>query len=448
VDITKSNKMRTHVSNAAFGALDYVAYPAGMLLLAPAILTALGIHRFGVWALANAVLMTGAILASGFGDANIRAVAQARARRNGKELVMTVRSTLGIHLVLGLAVAGAAWMAAPAITQMTVKTHVDLAGDCLWSMRMVAGLILLRALETVCVSTQRAFSRYGAAIEVSVCARIASLLLAWLVPSFDKSVTAVLAATLAANAFALCIQLHQLKRLLGIGRLTPMLDAATMRGLLGFGIFTWLQAASGLLAGQIDRLAAGFALGTSAVGVYTICVQLTQPIYGISAAGLHFIFPLLASDSTGGSNRRIRRSIHGSAAANFAFVALTLSILLLFGKRILRHWVGPSVADAAAAVLPAAVWGSALSALSVTGSYALLAMGRPKAVAILNVVGGLIMTGALPVLIPRFGLAGVAYSRLLPGCAALLVYLPLISLIAKQYANSNSLDRFSKLEEV
>ena len=99
--------MREHLANSAFGTLDYIAYPTGMLLLAPAILNVLGIDRFGIWALANAVLMTGAILASGFGDANIRSVARARRMRNSDVLIVTVRSTFGIHVVLGTVVAAA-----------------------------------------------------------------------------------------------------------------------------------------------------------------------------------------------------------------------------------------------------------------------------------------------------------------------------------------------------
>jgi O-antigen/teichoic acid export membrane protein len=440
--------MKEHLVNSAFGALDYIAYPAGMLLLAPAILHVLGIDLFGVWALANAVLMTGATLASGFGDANIRSVAQARARHKGEELVVTVRSAFGIHLVLGIVVAGVVWMAAPAIAHLTVKTHQELAVDCLWSIRITAGLVLLRALETVCVSTQRAFSRYGAAIGVSVAARMVSLLLAWLVPLFKPSVTAVLAATLAVNGIALLVQLQQLRSLLGGGRLAPMLHAAATKALLGFGIFTWIQAAAGLLVGQVDRLAAGFALGASAIAVYTLCVQLTQPIYGITAAGLHFLFPLLASGSAqGGSPPNLRRSIALAFAANFVFVALALASLLLFGGFILRHWVGIRLADVASGILPATAWGSALSALAVTGCYALLAMGRPKAVAILNLAGGLAMAGLLPLLIPRFGLAGVAYSRLLPGCAALLVYIPLAGEIGRRCMHSDSVTRFSMVEE-
>lgn len=439
--------MREHAVNSAFGALDYLAYPAGMLLLAPAILNALGTEKFGIWALANAVLMTGAILASGFGDANIRSVAQARARQNTEELVGTVRSAMGIHLALGIVVASGIYLAAPVITHFTVKTHDALASDCLWSMRITAALILFRALETVCVSTQRGFSRYGAAIGVSVVARIVCLLLAWLVPMYKPSVTAVVAAALVVNSIALVIQMRQLKQLLGAGRLAPLLHAATTKVLLGFGIFTWMQAAAGLLAGQVDRLASGFALGASAIAVYTICVQLTQPIYGISAAGLHFLFPLLASDSAIGSRAGLRRSIAIAFAANFIFVALALALLLLFGRFILVHWVGLTMADAAAGILPSAAWGSGLLAVSVTGCYAMLAMGRPRAVAILNVAGGLAMAGALPLLVSRFGLAGVAYSRLLPGCAALLVYIPLTSQLARRYVNSDSVSRLSIVEE-
>ena len=439
--------MREHAVNSAFGALDYLAYPAGMLLLAPAILNALGTEKFGIWALANAVLMTGAILASGFGDANIRSVAQARARQNTEELVVTVRTAMGIHLALGIVVASGIYLAAPAITHFTVKTHDALASDCLWSMRITAALILLRALETVCVSAQRGFSRYGTAIGVSVVARLVCLLLAWLVPMYKPSVTAVVAAALAVNSIALVIQMWQLKQLLGAGRLAPMLHAATTKALLGFGVFTWMQAAAGLLAGQVDRLASGFALGASSIAVYTICVQLTQPIYGISAAGLHFLFPLLASDSAIGSRAGLRRSIATAFAANFIFVALALASLLLFGRFILVHWVGLTMANAAAGILPAAAWGSGLLAVSVTGCYAMLAMGRPREVAILNVTGGLAMAGALPLLISRFGLAGVAYSRLLPGCAALLVYIPLTSQLARRCVNSDSVSRLSMVEE-
>lgn len=448
MDARKGGQVREHLANSAFGAIDYIVYPAGMLLLAPAILHSLGIERFGIWSMANAVLMTGAVLASGFGDANIRSVAQARGAGNREEQVVFVRSALGIHIALGLVLAVAVCLAAPVITLLVVKARLDLAGDCLWSLRITAGLILLRALETVCVSTQRAFSRYGAAIRVSVIVRVASLLLAWAVPYVNHTVTAVLALTLAANGVALCVQWAQLRRLLGGEWLAPRLQATAVKCLLGFGIFTWMQSTAALLTGQVDRLVAGVALGSSAIAVYTICVQLTQPIYGITAAGLHFLFPLVASETARGSHRNVLRLIAGALAANITFVALALFTILFFGKFLLRLWVGTSMAEAGAAILPAAAWGSALLALSVTGCYAFLAMGRPKAVAILNISGGLAMAGALALLTPRFGLTGIAVSRLAPGGITLLVYIPLISQLTKGLNPSASANQLPATEEV
>ena len=66
--------MRAHLSNAAFGLLDYAAYPVGMLLVAPIMLRNLGVAQYGVWAVATAAVNTGSIIASGFGDANIQHV--------------------------------------------------------------------------------------------------------------------------------------------------------------------------------------------------------------------------------------------------------------------------------------------------------------------------------------------------------------------------------------
>jgi hypothetical protein len=58
------------------------------------------------------------------------------------------------------------------------------------------------------------------------------------------------------------------------------------------------------------------------------------------------------------------------------------------------------------------------------------------------------MAGALTLLIPRFGLAGIAYSRMLPGCVTLLVYVPLADRLTKRSTAPDSVNRPSALEEV
>lgn len=438
--------MKSHLSNAVFGIVDYAAYPLGLLLLAPVVLRSLGLERFGIWAMANAVLGVGAIAASGFGDANTRSAAIAVETGRRDSVLDSVRCTLGIHMVFGLIVAVVVWLVAPEIARSVTKGHTELQHDCLLSLQITAGLVWIRAVETVCVSTQRAYARYGSAIQASVAARALSLIAAGLVPFFWQTVTAVMLAAFLINAGALWAQFHQIKRLLGVNRLTPSLHAETTRSLLKFGFFTWLQSATALLFGQADRIFAGVALGAAALSAYALCVQLAQPIYGLTAAGLHFLFPHLASRCTSDSISALRHFILRTLAVNIGFVLTALAILIIFGRAILRIWGGPLIASAAGSLLPAIACSAALSALGVTGCYALLALGKPRVVTSITLTGGLAMILLFPLLIRHFGLAGLVYGRLIFAPTVLLVYIPLFVTIRPQDVQQNSVHLFSTYE--
>jgi len=430
--------MKSHLTNAVFGVVDYLAYPVGLLLLCPVILRALGMDRYGIWAIATAAISTGAVIASGFGDANIRTVAITLATGDRKALIETVRCALGLHLALGVTIASIGWIAAPWMTRHITQSRPELMPDCLWSLRIAGLLTLIRAVETVCVSTQRAFSRYGSAIQISVLARLLALIAAGLVPLYLRSVLALLLASLAISLIALRFQMRQLYRLLGIPRLIPVLHPEITRRLLVFGGFTWIYSVAGLVFGQADRLVAGVAFGAAAVSSYAFCVQLAQPIYGISAAGLHFLFPYLTTRLAQNEARALRRGVLITAASNAGFVLVALSILLICGGAILRFWAGESIAAAASSLLPAIAWSSAFSALGVTGCYSLLALGRPGIVATFNVAGGLAMMGAIALLVPHYGLAGIAYGRLFFGPTVLFLYVPLLLFL---YRRSGQPDR-------
>lgn len=423
--------MRAHLKNAAYGALDYLAYPLGMLAAAPIALRALGIDRYGIWMIATAAVTTGSVMASGFGDANIRLVATREATGDRHAVVSAVQSTLGIHMGLGTMVAIAGCVVAPWLTDRVVTQHPELRADCLVSLCLASMLMLVRSVETVCVSTQRAFARYGTALGVSLAARIGSLTAACVLPLFSRSVSQILAATVFLTGLGTWIQFKQLKNLLGVQRLLPVLEPAATRALLGFGIFTWIQAAAGLLFGQVDRLIAGAAFGAAAVSSYAFCAQLSQPIYGVSAAGLHFLFPYLAREKAVHRSAAIRRGVAFAFAANLLFVSLCLLGLLLFGSRILGIWGGAAIAQEGSRLLPIIASSAALSALGVTGTYSMLAMGHVRIVTLLNVLGGVAMLGSVHWLLPRFGLQGIGYARLLYSPFTLAVYLPLLLLLIR-----------------
>jgi O-antigen/teichoic acid export membrane protein len=416
--------VRAHIPNALYGVLDYVAWPAGMLVVAPIALRSLGVASYGIWMFANAALATGSVIASGFGDANIRAVSMQRGTGDTAALIRAVRGTMGIHLALGAVFALLGVLLAPFAANGIAASEPQLRLEALGSLRIASLLILVRALETVCVSTQRAFESYGAAIGYSVLARLLSLA-AVLLPAARHSVVALMTATAVFVTSSLVLQFRQLARLLHTRALWPSFDRDTARVLLGFGSFSWIQAVSGVAIAQADRLITGIYLGASAVAAYALCAQLAQPLYGIAASGLHFLFPYISARATPDSIFKVRRAILLSFAANFLMVAMGAGILFAFGDRMLSIWAGHAVERAGRSVLPLLVWGAAAQGLSITGAYTLLALGRIRLITLLNLAGSAAMLFAAPILLPRFGPQGMAIARLFYGPCALLVYVPL-----------------------
>src|ERR1700692_3364603 len=167
--------MRAHLSNAAYGVLDYAAYPIAMLLSAPTLLRHLGVAQYGIWIVITAALNTGSIIASGFGDANIQYIASARNQGDTSLLLRAVRSMLCINLLLGGAFSVISWILVPLAVGHLVGSAAGLRAACLLGLRIASVLMLVRAIETVCVSTQRAFERYGAAIRISLLARVVTV---------------------------------------------------------------------------------------------------------------------------------------------------------------------------------------------------------------------------------------------------------------------------------
>jgi O-antigen/teichoic acid export membrane protein len=397
-----------------------------MLLVAPIVLHHLGIAQFGIWTVATAAVNGGGIVASGFGDANIQRVASVRGSGDRAALGDAVRCIIGINLILGVVLALAGWLLTSSVARHVEPFDPIRQRICLISLRIASGLMLARALETVCVSTQRAFERYGAAVRISIGVRLLSLAAAAALACTGRGTDRIMGATAALMVLGTGAQFIRLHQLLGDVLLWPAFNRDAAKALFGFGIFSWLQAIAGVVFGQVDRLLLGVSLGAAAVAPYALCVQLAQPLFGLTASGLHFLFPYLSGRASTISRAKFRRTVLNAFACNLVLVGAGTALLLGFGDRILRAWAGEAIARAAAPIFPLIVLGSALLGLSVTGTYALFALSAVRSVAWLSLAGGAAMLLTMVWLLPLSGTRGLALARLSYGSFALLVYLPLI----------------------
>jgi len=417
--------MRAHLENAWYGVLDYAAYPATLLAVAPVLIRNLGLSGYGIFTFAMAVTNTGGVIASGFGDANIQKIAGARAVGDMPLICDTVRSVLGVHLVLGTAIAMLGVALAPWASTRLTSAQPWNHNACTRVLIISSLLVLLRALETVAVSTQRAFQSYANALAISAIIRILTGISAAILSSWHSSIQTIFWMAIVLLTIGTALQLFRLGQKLSFVCLLPTFRGRQVRALLTFGGFTWIQTLGSIVFSQLDRLLVGLWLGSVIVTAYSLAAQLAQPIAGATAAALHFVFPQLAHRAAQSGVRAIARPVRRAFAWNTGIVLVQASGLLLFGRPLLESWVGKHNSALSEPLLPALVLASSLAALSVTGAYALLALGRARASScIILAASGLMLIVAKP-LISRWGAEGMAIARVASGAAMLLVYVPL-----------------------
>ena len=421
--------MRTYFSNSGYSILDYVAQPACMLVAAPILVHHLGLAQYGLWLIASAAVSAGSSVSSGLGDAVIQRIAALCAVDDMSGIRRVIANMLAINLILGTTVAIVLSMLIPPITTHITRTEPTLHNTALWSLHIGAILIVFKAIESVFISAQRAFQCYAPAVRIGIVARLLTVLLSIALALQGFGITAIMLATAVITLLGAIGQGFALQRFIGPGVFRIAFDRNTTRQLAPFGGFTWLQAVSGVIFGQADRLLLGASLGVSAVAYYGIAVQLAQPIHGLTAAGLHFIFPQLSSRLATDSFTSLRRPILTAFTINLITAFALTAVVILCGPRILALWIGQPFANHAATLLPLLAIGFGLLALNVTAHYTLMAVGSFRIVTALNMAGGLLMLAAMAVLIPAHGVAAAPIARLCYGATTCLLYLPFFSLL-------------------
>ena len=428
--LTRSSGFRGGAGNAFYGIAEYIALPAAMMLAAPYFVHHLGIQQFGVWMLVSAIVGSMGTLSTGFGAATVKYVSSSRGQKDPVGVERVVRTTLTINLLLGAILASAVWIGAPVAVNHIFKIEPYFRSTTIIAVRIGALLLLIRSAEGVFVSTLRAFECYGPAVMLNVAGRISTIIVAVTLTSFGIGIVGLMVATLVIAAIEMLLQMAVARRVAGGISMIPTVTNMT-REVFSYGCFSWIQAFAAVVFSYADRLVVGALLGTTAIAYYTICTQATQPIHGLTAAGFNFLFPHLSCRMETETSLHTRHLVRWAILANIAFVLMVCIPLAVFGKTILRVWMGAAFANDARVIFPILALGFGALAMNVVPYYALLALGHVRLITILNLVGGVATIVVAGLLIPVIGLPGAAVARLLYGPITWISYLKLRQSLAQ-----------------
>ncbi len=415
--------------NMLFGVLDYIAQPLLMLATARFFVQHLGVAQFGTWMLVLAFIGSSGTLCTGFGDAALKYVSLMRGRVDADGVREVVSASVVINFLLGVMVAIALFVCAPWAAGHLFRLSGANASLFSLSLRIGAAVLIVRSVAFVFISALRGFERYDLAATISALTRAAVVLQAIVLILRGQALVAILAGTALCEAVALCALVVVSQRAIGGFGFSAVPGWHSYRAIAHFGTFSWLQALSGTLFTQGDRLLVGAMLGPAALAYYSICVQASQPIHGLAASVSNVLFPHLSARFERDDVKQVAPMVERSVVLNALFVCALAFPLVAFSTPILNLWMGPSFAEHASLTLRFVALSFALLAFNIPGHYALMALARVRYLTALNFAGGAAALGTAFLLIPRYGMAGAALGRLVYGPVTWALYLKLAGIL-------------------
>ncbi len=430
--------------NVFYSVLDYVSQPAMMLLAAPLLLRELGAQQYGTWMLVNSIAATASGLGGGFGDGATRYVSLYRGCGDRAGAVRTLLAVLTVNCAFGVLSAAVMIAAAPWLIGHVFSVDPNLRAAAVVAVRISAVLLVVRFAEAVFTSAVRGCERYRPMVAISLVARTMVTVTAVVLAIRGYGLVAILWATLLIGIGSLSGQAwlaHKLLHAAGIWRQSQLWSG--IREVSSFGALTWLKSSLGILIGYADRLLVAALLGTGPLAYYTLCNQLTQPIHALMASAFNFIFPNFSAQSASGKWSETFARYQNAARIAAAFVLAFCVSISVGAKLILRLWLGAAVAAQYHDLLVVMAIGNSLLALGVVPHYAALALGRARALVIVNFVAGVLSLGCGYFLIRHIGLIGAGVAKVIAG----IVFLSVFGIVrqsmnhGKQLHESNEADR-------
>src|ERR1700678_3858129 len=407
-----SRNFRESAGNAFYSVAEYIAQPLSMLVAAPYLVHKLGLSQYGIWMLVNAILGSVGILSTGFGDATVKYVSGYRGQNNPAGVERTIRATLTINALLGGVFGLLVWAAAPYAVDHIFKIDPDFQAATVLAIRISAIILAIRSIESVFVSTLRAFERYGPPVKLNVFLRTVVVISAVVLAALGRGGAAIMLAPLLWSALVVILQVIATRRVVNNLTALPTFNRSALAEVFGFGCFSWLQALAGVAFAYADRFLIAGMIGTAPLAIYVLCVQATQPIHGLGAAAFNFVFPHISYRHQAGELDGPRRVFRLASWFSLAISVVLAFPLIAFGRPLLRLWMGGQIADDAHVVLALLAVAYTLMAVNVVPHYALLAFGRVRFIAALNFASGIFLVVSMAVLVPAFGLVGAAVGRI------------------------------------
>lgn len=162
-------------------------------------------------------------------------------------------------------------------------------------------------------------------------------------------------------------------------------DIREVEALLRYGAWVTVGAIAAPLLVNVDRFLIGGVISLAAVTYYTSAHDLMSRTWLVASSIMSVYFPAFTENS----RKEIsgRRSIYDEAVRMMTALSLPLCLILVaFSSEVLRLWLGDTVAEHSANALRILGYGGFVAALALVPNMLLQATGKPRTVALIQLM--------------------------------------------------------------
>jgi O-antigen/teichoic acid export membrane protein len=385
-----------------------LAVPAvAAIFLVPITVRALGPARFGLLALAWAVVEGSGMFDFGLGRATVRFVADGMARGTTRVKEIVLASAFS-QTAGGILAAILLYLLAPALVHRVFKVSPEVVPEAIAMFRVLAFhlpvILWIASLRAALEGAQR--------FDISTALRIPSSIASVLVPAvaatLGASLSTIMWILLGVRVILALCHAEAVRRTLLDRRWGIPSGFATLREMLRYSGWVAVSTVLGPALASFDRFVVGSVVGIIGLGYYAGAAEATNRFLMIPATAFSAILPALSAAE--GHEGRDRVLIVTRAARRQLAALLFPLCLVLFAlaPTILTLWLGPSFGEASGRAFRILAVGVFLTGLAHLPLALLYGAGRPDLPAKINLFQVALHVPVTIVLVHMWGITGAA----------------------------------------
>lgn len=195
-------------------------------------------------------------------------------------------------------------------------------------------------------------------------------------------------------------------------RLRWLPTRGTIRRMLGFSGFMFIESAAITLFQQFDRLLVALTLGPAASGVYSVATGVGLRMSIIAGNITEVLVPYASRKQSLGESADLEATVRKVSRYISLTAALVGGLLIIWMKELLSVWISPQYAEANSLFFCIIILAYGVLSLSRPAHQTLVGLGKVKFTSLIYLLASLLMLVALYLLSRDFGLIGAGLANL------------------------------------